>query len=220
MQYLYHPDAKEEQLKIDGDDFRYLVKVRRFKEGKEIDLRNLKDHILYRYKITNINKKDLTLSLIDSKEDVEQKEKKLHIIWCVIDPKTIYSTIPMLNQIGVSKISFVYCRRSQRNFKIDLQKIKKILINSSQQCGRTSLMECELLDSLLDAIRLYKDFAVMDFGGESEYKDIKTALIGCEGGFSDDEKNLLLKHPKIGLKTSNILKSETAVLSFSIKALI
>ena len=220
MQYLYEENAGEKIILLGGDNYKYLVKVRRFKEGKELHLRNLQDSNLYIYKIEQITKKELKLSLVETKKQSQSNEKNLHILWCIIDPKTIYQTLPMLNQIGVGKISFIYCQRSQRNFVLDLNKIKKILINSSQQCGRMDLMEIEVIDDLELAIKRYSDFAVLDFGGEKEWGDVDRALIGCEGGFSDDEKNLLFKHPKIGLKTSNILKSETAVLSFSIKSLI
>ena len=221
MQYIYDPNSREKNLKITGENYKYLIKVRRFKVGKELGFRNLKDENLYIYVLTHIDKKEAVFSLKKSIKDSSKRVKNLHILWCIIDPKSIYQTIPMLNQIGVSKISFIYCQRSQRSFKVDLKKIKKILINSSQQSGRTNLMEVEIVDNLLEAIEKYGKFAVLDFGGEIEWeKSIDRALIGCEGGFSDDEKNILLKHPKIGLKTSNILKSETAILSFSIKSLI
>jgi len=220
MQYLYNENAGEDQIKIEGEDHKYLFRVRRFEKGKVISLRNLKDHNLYRYKIDSIAKKDALLILESTQVDEQIDEKYVHILWCIIDPKILYQTLPMLNQIGVSKISFIYCARSQKNFKVDLDKARKILINSSQQCGRVKLMQLEILSDLNEAIELYKDFAVMDFGGDLEWGDLNSALIGCEGGFSDDERNRLNKHRKIGIKSANILKSETATLIFSTKTLI
>jgi len=152
MQYLYEENAGEKIILLGGDNYKYLVKVRRFKEGKELHLRNLQDSNLYIYKIEQITKKELKLSLVETKKQSQSNEKNLHILWCIIDPKTIYQTLPMLNQIGVRKISFIYCQRSQRNFVLDLNKIKKILINSSQQCGRMDLMEIEVIDDLELAI--------------------------------------------------------------------
>ncbi len=219
MQFLYHQEAGKDSIKITGEEFKYLIKVRRFDLNRVISLRNLIDKKIYSYKIIQINKKDAILKLIDAKISDNNPSKKIHILWCIIEPKVIYHTLPMLNQIGVEKISFIYCQRSQKNFMIDLDRATKILINSSQQCGRASIIKLEILDSLQQALSLYPDISVMDFGGERDWKDITSALIGCEGGFSDEERILLKHHNKIGLKIQNILKSETAILSFAIKSL-
>jgi 16S rRNA (uracil1498-N3)-methyltransferase len=220
VQYLYNQNAGENRLIVSGEDHKYLFKVRRYPLGKLLDLRNLEDKTLYTYKIQDISKKEAMLDLVDSSVDSDKDLKKVHLLWCIIDPKVIYSTLPMLNQIGVSKITFIYCQRSQKNFKVDLAKCEKILINSSQQSGRTTLMELEILSDLEKAIKNYGEFAVVDFGGDLEWGEIESALIGCEGGFSPDERNTLIKHPKLGLKTANIVKSETATLIFSTKTLI
>jgi 16S rRNA (uracil1498-N3)-methyltransferase len=220
MQYLYHENANEQKITISGENHKYLFKVRRFEVGKIIDLRNLVDDTLYSYKIEDIGKKEATLDLVEAKKDLNTKSKSVHLLWCIIDPKVIYTTLPMLNQIGVEKITFLYCQRSQKSFKIDLNRAKRILINSSQQCGRVTLMDLEILDGLKSAIESYDEFDVMDFGGDLEWGEVSRVLIGCEGGFSSDEKKILKKHRKIGLKTSNIVKSETATLIFSTKTLI
>ena len=43
--------------------------------------------------------------------------------------------------------------------------------------------------------------------------DIKTILIGCEGGFSKDEKEFLESSDVFRLDTSMILRSESAVIA-------
>ena len=126
----------------------------------------------------------------------------------------------MLNQLGVDKISFVYCERSQKNFKIDFSRMEKILINSSQQCGRANLPEMELLENLDTVLEKYRNFAVLDFGGKKEWGDVQSVLIGCEGGFSASERQKLQNRDKIGLKTDLILKSETAAVAIASKLLI
>jgi len=60
----------------------------------------------------------------------------------------------MLNEIGVSKISFIYCDRSQKNFIINLKRVKKILINSSQQCGRSVMMDIEEIECIENFLEL------------------------------------------------------------------
>jgi len=220
MQFVYDENASQKLLSIRDENYRYLFKVRRFKVDDVVNFRNLEDDFLYQYKIINIKKKEADLELINSKKDKQKIDKKFHLIWCIVDPKTIYSTLPMLNQLGVSKITFLYCDRSQKNFKLDQLKIKKILINSSQQCGRVKFMSIEVLNSLEDALKAYSDFSVLDFGGEKNWGKINSVLVGCEGGFSDEEREKLHNYCKIGLDTDLILKSETAALSIVSKLLI
>jgi len=220
MQYVYDKNASQNILSVRDENYKYLFKVRRLKVDDIINFRNLEDNVLYQYKIINIEKKEAELELIDSIKDKQKLYKKFHLIWCIIDPKIIYATLPMLNQLGVFKITFLYCDRSQKNFKLDQLKIKKILINSSQQCGRVKLMEIEILDSLEDVLKVYPSFAVLDFGGKKEWGKIDSVLVGCEGGFSENEREKLQNHYKIGLDTDLILKSETAALTIVSKLLI
>ena len=219
MQFLYDHDAGADYLTLTGENHKYLFKVRRFKSGEIISLRNLSDPFLYRYEIAEISRKEAVLRLLERVEK-ECKGSDLHLIWCVIDPKTIEKTLPMLNQVGVGSISFVYCERSQKNFKVDLKRLQKILINSCQQCGRTDLMKLEVIETLNDVIEAYPGFSVLDFGGKTQWGTPGDILIGCEGGLSDAERQKLQHHPKIGLKTDIILKSETAALTIAAKLLI
>ena len=220
MQYIFDEKAGENHLSLDQSLYKYIVKVRRFQEGDKLFFRNLQNDLLYLYEIEKITKKEVFLSL---KEKISKKislEKELEIFWCMIDPKTIEKTLPMLNQIGVKKITFIYCDRSQKNFKIDFERLKKIVINSNQQCGRVHIMEFEIVKSLKEVLEKNRDLVVLDFGGESDFCDIKKVLIGCEGGFTQEERDLLKSQKKVAFSTQNILKSETAAVAVSSKLLI
>ncbi len=51
MQYLYRGDGGALNLKLEGDDFRYIVKARRHRVEESIAIRNLEDDHIYFYKI-------------------------------------------------------------------------------------------------------------------------------------------------------------------------
>ncbi len=218
MQFIYFENPSN-QIVITGDEHKYLFKVRRIKKNELIKVRNLKDDYLYIYELKEINKKEAIANLKEKILLPQKPHTFLHLIWCIIDPKNIEKALPSLNEIGVSKISFVYCDFSQKNFKLKLDRIKKILINSNQQCGRSDLMQIEIISSTKEAFKKYKDFIALDFDGkEIECKNIKKPiLIGPEGGFSEEERKLFKE--KIKLK-GFILRSETAACAISSKILL
>ena len=125
----------------------------------------------------------------------------------------------MLNEMGVGKISFIYCDFSQRNFKLKLDRLKTILINSNQQCGRSDLMEIEILSSSQKFFEKYPEFIALDFNGENiECKNYnKPFLIGPEGGFSENEREYFKEIVKL---KSFILRSESAASSVAAKILL
>jgi len=218
MQFLYYPHTSNNII-LKDDAHKYLFKVKRIKKDEIIKIRNLKDDYLYFYKIENINKKEASLKLEKKELKPNKPQKFLHIGWCIIEPKNIEKTLPTLNEIGVSKISFIYCDFSQRNFKLKIERIEKILINSNQQCGRSNLMEIEILNSSDEFFEKYPNFIALDFDGkEIECKEYNLPfLIGPEGGFSEREKENFKE--KVKLK-GFILRSESAVCAISSKILL
>ncbi len=209
MQFTYDENAGNSSLIIKDDVYKYLIKARRHKIGDKIYFRNLKDNFIYLYKLTDISKKDASFTLLSSEEKIVKNPKKLHLAWCVIDPKSIEKNIASLNELGVDKITFIYSDFSQKNFKPNFQKLEKILINSSSQCGRSDIIKLDICDSLEKFMSLYDDVYFLDFSQDLlEYKkdDINTIVIGCEGGFSQDEKDSFDKSYVVNpMNTSKIL---------------
>lgn len=222
MQYIYHPDSSQDTLSIIDETYRYLFKVRRHKINDEFYFRNLNDNVLYKYIVKNISKKDAILILKSSEIKIIEPTKKLHIAWCVIDTKLVEKYITSLNEIGVSEITFVYSGYSQKNFKPNLEKLIKILINSSQQCGRSSLMKLNICESLEKFLIENPKTRILDFSENRlcDNENIETILIGTEGGYSAEERVLFNKNSIIGLDSNLILRSETAAISVASKILL
>jgi len=221
MQFLYHEASGQSSIILEDEPFRYLIKARREKEGAVITTRNLKDPFLYRYELSQIAKRNATLTLLDKEEKIVPAGN-LHIGWCVIDPKTVEKALPMLNQMGVKKITFIQCAFSQKNFKASPDRLEKILVNSCEQCGRSDLMEIDFSDNVKDFLQNNPSCAILDFNPSSTFDEAKpdTLLIGCEGGFSDAERKLFAEKPVIAFPTGMILKSETAAVAAAAKLLL
>ena len=218
MQFTYHLNSGSKELKIDGELHKYLFKVRRHSSKHNIYFRNLSDNILYEYKVINTTRRDALLQLISSKILPILPIKNLHIAWCIIDYKNIEKVIASLNEIGVSKITFIHCKYSQNNIKINYDKLNKILINSSCQCGRSGIIQLEESKCLNEFISNNKDAYMINFSSNNinnHKDDIKTIILGCEGGFSKEELNLISGDMIVGVNSNLILRSETAIVSIA-----
>ncbi|MDF1882264.1 16S rRNA (uracil(1498)-N(3))-methyltransferase [Sulfurimonas sp. MAG313] len=223
MQFLFNENSGNEVLKLRGEDYKYLFKVRRHEINDVLYFRNiLESGILYTYKVHILDGRSATLNLVSSEEKEIKADKQLHIAWCVIDPKSVEKVLPSLNEIGVNKISFIYCERSQKNFKMDIQRYERILENSSQQCGRSKQIIFNVFKTLDGFLEEYPETVVLDFcdevlGCENE---VKTVLIGCEGGFSHNERVKIESLKRFRLDTPMILRSESAAMAIASKVLI
>ncbi|PHR56898.1 MAG: 16S rRNA (uracil(1498)-N(3))-methyltransferase [Arcobacter sp.] len=223
MLFLFSTDAGKESLKLKGEDYKYLFKVRRHNVDDILYFRSkLKSETLYQYKVQTLDGRSATLALISSEQKEIKADKDLHIAWCVIDPKSVEKVLPSLNEIGVSKISFIYCARSQKNFKIDIARYERILETSSQQCGRSKQMIFEIFKTLDSFLKENPETIVLDFCDEvlACEDEVNTVLIGCEGGFSEDERRQVEKLKRFRLDTPMILRSESAAMAISSKVLI
>ena len=222
MFYLYHKEAGASTLTLTGDDHRYLFKVRRHKATDKLHLRNLEDGYIYTYEVVSIDKRSVVLSLVSRKMLEVKAPRALHIGWCVIDPKSIEKALPSLHEMGVEKITFIYCKRSQKSFKLDFKRMEKILLGSSQQSGRSVMMQLDTAESLEAFLQAYPQSHMVNFSSHTIDKkmDISTIVIGCEGGFSKEEVALFAPEKIVGFETPLVLKSESAACAAAAKMLL
>jgi 16S rRNA (uracil1498-N3)-methyltransferase len=223
MQFTYDEFCGSDILEIKDEVYNYLIKARRHKIDDEIYFRNLKENNIYLYKLNFIDKKKAVLNLISSEEKIVINDNKLHLGWCVVDPKTIEKYIASLNEMGVDKITFIYADFSQKNFKINIEKLEKILISSSTQCGRSNIIKLETSKNIEQFMKENNDAYFLDFSKlsiDNKKDEIKTLVIGCEGGFSKKEREKFNENFVVGFNSNLILRSETAIISAGSKILL
>lgn len=222
MQFVYHEEAGKPVLTIEDELYKYLIKVRRHNTNETVYFRNLTNHFLYEYKIESVSKKNAMLVLVGEEERIIIGKHNSHLAWCVVDPKTIEKQLPYLNELGVTKLSFVYADYSQKNFQLNLDKYTRILINSSQQCGRSSLIQFDVFKSVDEFLKTYPASYMFNFSPTvlDEHLDIQTIIIGCEGGFSKREVELFDSKKVVGVNSDLILRSETAITLVASKLLV
>lgn len=216
MKFMLSNDAGKPQLFLSGEEYKYVIKVRRHVVGDIIAFRNRTNLTEeYRYMLESTDGRHATFILESQSYFPCESVKRLHIGWCVIDPKTVEKVLPMLTEMGVSKITFIQCHRSQRNFRFDYERFERIMESSIMQCGRTSFIQFSESASLSEFLSGHPDSVILDFGGEALNRDelYETVVIGCEGGFHESERTLFAAHRVRHFNSPMILRSESAAVA-------
>jgi 16S rRNA (uracil1498-N3)-methyltransferase len=91
-----------------------------------------------------------------------------------------------------------------------------------QQSGRSDFMEFDTFKNIQDFMKKYPHTKVFDFCEKtlSDYDDVDTVLVGCEGGFSDSEREFLKGYDVFALATPMVLRSQSAVVAVASKVLL
>ncbi len=223
MTFVFDENAGSEELSLRGEQYKYLIKVRRHQVGEKLGFRHPdQTDMLYIYEITAIEGRSVELRLEERRASVVMSKRPLHLGWCVIDTKSIEKVLPLLNELGVAKITFIYCDRSQKNFRPDFKRFERILSASMQQCGRSEMMSFKMMDAIEDFLESHPESVVLDLCDEvfEDTGDVMDLLIGTEGGFSQRERALFETLRVRRLETPMVLRSETAATAISAKMLL
>jgi 16S rRNA (uracil1498-N3)-methyltransferase len=223
VRFLFHDEAGAPEVTLKGEAYKYIVKVRRHGIGDSVALRHPnKSDMLYTYRLVQNDGRRAELTLVSGAPLRIGAARPLHIGWCIIDPKSVEKVLPQLNEMGIARITFIACDRSQRQFKPDFERYKRILEASMQQCGRSEWMGMETTDSLEAFMAANPQTVVLDFTEETlhDTTGIETVLIGCEGGFSETERTLLAGCRTVRFDTPLILRSESAAVAAAAKILL
>ncbi len=168
--------------------------------------------------IISASPKNLKLEIRNSKKGIMSK-KDVTLFMSLIKKENFELVCEKATEIGVKKIVPVVTDRvTLKNLNRD--RIEKILVESSEQCGRGDIPVLGEVINLQDPIfKSGESIFVADFGGESfeTYKltNLKTygLLIGPEGGWTEEERKLFKeKNFKIFSLGETTLRAETAAI--------
>jgi len=223
LRFFFNESAGCKTLILKGESFKHIIRACRHRVSDSVYLRSLADTTsLFTYVVTHVDGRKATLSLQNSQKLKIEPKRSLHIGWAIVDPKSIEKVLGSLCEFGVSKITFIKSDRSQNSFKIDLKRLERIVLNSMQQCGRTDMMIFEETGSIDQFLQQYPNSAVLDLSSTTleDTSAIEVVIVGCEGGFSERERELFLEQKVFSFSTKMILRAESAVLAISSKILI
>ena len=204
--------------KLDKTQSHYISKVMRIKVGENFILFNQSGE--YKAKVENLVKGFVEFSIVKKLRSADASKE----IWLAFTPiKLNYLNlmIQKATELGVTKFMPIITERTIVR-KINEKRIRKIIIEASEQSNRLNLPELDKLKNLDEFIKENAQTTVIfgDLNSNNKKINIKGSdpiciLIGPEGDFSIKERENISKLKKIiPLNINqNILRSETAAIS-------
>ena len=156
----------------------------------------------------------------------KENEKKIWLAFSPIKQNPLNFMIQKATELGVQKLIPLICERSIVK-NINTTRIKKIIIESSEQSNRLSIPEIKKIESLKNFLKIFpKNGYIIFCDINTHEKNLKEILkkkiegpicilVGPEGDFSETERQLIINlnqaYP-LSL-SSNILRAETAAIA-------
>ena len=206
----------------DKNDINHLKNAFRVKEGEVI--RAVDGINEYICKVLVLEKKEITLEILETREDTTIKNTEITAGLAIIKNDKMELAIQKLTEIGIDKIIPLETKRTIVKLTEKKDKWDTIVKEATKQCQRVKLLEIDGIKKLKDVDYLQYDMVIVPYVCEEEYslKNLLEGLeavpkkvlylIGAEGGFDISEIEYLksISNVKIVTLGKNILRAETA----------
>lgn len=217
--FIDEPINNNKEVRLCGKEFYHAVKVTRHKIGYKLIICDNSGYDFY-CTVSAITA-DFLLAIVDEKKYNESEIKSILNLYIGIN-KDFDVSVQKAVEMGVKNIYPMLTQHG--NIKnINEERINKIILESSKQCGRAIL---PILKPVISYDLVIKSVAANAFlfyehenirrieCANSNSNSIIDIIIGSEGGFSEDE---ILKAKNEGIKTytlgKRILRVNTALVS-------
>ena len=205
------------------DQSHYVKDVMRLKVGDLLSIFN--DQGEWNAKIENYEKNKANIKILEKVRNMKNENN----IWLAFSPirqNPLNFMIQKTTELGIQKFIPIICERSIVK-DINIERIKKIIIESSEQSNRISIPNITKKESLINFLNLFPKKGRIIFCDinckKSNLKNILSqkiegpicVLIGPEGDFSENERQSIIDLSQtfsISL-ASNILRAETAAIA-------
>tara|TARA_B100000424_G_scaffold247473_1_gene219891 strand:- start:6 stop:707 length:702 start_codon:yes stop_codon:yes gene_type:complete len=218
---LFYPESLSKNLsgKLNKDQSKYLNSVMRLKINDNFSLFNKGGE--WNTKIISINKGIVEFQ-VQNQLRQSNKEREIWLVFAPIKSNYFNFMLQKATEIGVTKFFPITTERTIVR-KINEERVKKILIESCEQCNRLtvpSIQKIQELEKFLEDNKII-NLIFGDLNTDNRKIELKdpskpiAILIGPEGDFSENERAKILEFNDVqSIKLNdNILRSETAVIS-------
>ena len=204
--------------KLDKTQSHYIHKVMRIKEGQNFSLFNQSGE--FEAKVENIIRGIVEFS-VEKKLRSADNPTEIWLAFTPIKLNYLNLMIQKATELGVTRFIPLLSERTVVR-KINEKRVKKIIVEASEQSNRLNLPTLDKLKNLEEFLKENIDITIHfgDLNSKNKKIDIKRdeplcILIGPEGDFSIKEREIISKMKNIiPLNINkNILRSETAAIS-------
>ena len=204
--------------KLDKTQSHYIHKVMRIKEGQNFSLFNQSGE--FEAKVENIIRGIVEFS-VEKKLRSADNPTEIWLAFTPIKLNYLNLMIQKATELGVTRFIPLLSDRTVVR-KINEKRIKKIIVEASEQSNRLNLPTLDKLKNLEEFLKENIDITIHfgDLNSKNKKIDIKRdeplcILIGPEGDFSIKEREIISKMKNIIPinVNKNILRSETAAIS-------
>lgn len=191
-------------------------KVLRMHNGQELVLFDgVRSDRLYR--LVELGEREAHLEYVtDFERQVPKRE--VYLLWSLLKKDKNEWVMQKATELGVSHFVPIIADRSEK-MGFDMDRAKRIVVEAAEQCGRSDIpvvrepmSTAVAIDELMSTVRLY--VCEQGNGAPAETDTARGLLIGPEGGWSDEERQLFTDRelPLIGLGDFT-LRAETAAIT-------
>ena len=222
---LYFPDKIQSDLSphLPKEQTHYVKDVMRLKIGDKLSIFNTLGE--WNAAIESYEKNGAKIKIMEKVRD-KDNEKNIWLAFSPIKQNPLNFVIQKGTELGVRKFIPILSDRTIVR-EVNIERIKKIIVEASEQSNRISVPEINKPDSLKNFLSIFPKNGCLIFcdinSNQNNLKNIfekkvdgpVCILIGPEGDFSENERKMIIDHNQtysISL-AKNILKSETAALS-------
>ena len=204
--------------KLDKTQSHYIHKVMRIKEGQNFSLFNQSGE--FEAKVENIIRGIVEFS-VEKKLRSADNPTEIWLAFTPIKLNYLNLMIQKATELGVTRFIPLLSERTVVR-KINEKRVKKIIVEASEQSNRLNLPTLDKLKNLEEFLKENIDITIHfgDLNSKNKKIDIKKdeplcILIGPEGDFSIKEREIISKMKNIIPINinKNILRSETAAIS-------
>ena len=204
--------------KLDKTQSHYIHKVMRIKEGQNFSLFNQSGE--FEAKVENIIRGIVEFS-VEKKLRSADNPREIWLAFTPIKLNYLNLMIQKATELGVTRFIPLLSDRTVVR-KINEKRVKKIIVEASEQSNRLNLPILDKLKKLEEFLIENTDTTIFfgDLNSDNKKIDIQSdepicVLIGPEGDFSIKEREIISKMKNIiPLNINkNILRSETAAIS-------
>jgi 16S rRNA (uracil1498-N3)-methyltransferase len=226
--YVNSPLASGQDVALDRDQANYLCNVLRLNKDDGVLLFNGRDGE-WQAVLTGTGKRSLSAAVGERAREQPQP-LDLHFLFAPLKHARLDYTVQKAVEMGVSRIQPVLTQHTQVA-RLNLDRMRANVVEAAQQCGVLTLPEVmepvafKTIAGSADAGRLLifcdEDAEVKDpvaaLAAERPANGLPSlaVLIGPEGGFSQDERNVLMQRPNV-VRLSlgpRILRADTAAVA-------